>query len=203
MRTMANFITKFFNTDTTSSINSCKLYFDNLFFKYLDPNCNCWIAGGAIRSYFCQEPIRDIDIYFPSAEEFSKFKLLGLAPDNSHRAEIRLNDSYQTDNSRKVSAEGLSTPPLDLVKLHRPTPLDCLKTFDFVACCAALTRNYMLYHENFFIDNLSKRLNLNTTDLTFQNIQRLQKYNKKGYTMDNTNLKLMYNSLKSLNTSVD
>ena len=52
------------------------VYFNNLILGELRRNgINAWIAGGILRDYFSDMPMKsDCDIYFPNVEEFNKAK---------------------------------------------------------------------------------------------------------------------------------
>ena len=150
---MNNYTTKLLNsTSLHKSIANCKEYFTTHLFNYVPADCNCWIAGGALRSFFCQEKINDIDIYFATEQDYNTFRLINWVSDSINSftvssnssacggnitmtpvssKNVHLKTSYDGENSRKVIVEGLKLPPLDLIKLFYPTPLDSLKSFDF------------------------------------------------------------------------
>ena len=48
------------------------IYFNNLILGELRRNgIDCWIAGGCLRDYFSQKPMKsDCDIFFPNNDEF-------------------------------------------------------------------------------------------------------------------------------------
>ena len=53
------------------------IYFNNLILGELSKNgINCWIAGGALRDYFSNIPLKSVcDIFFPTFQNIIKQKI--------------------------------------------------------------------------------------------------------------------------------
>lgn len=211
---MNNYVTKFFLSENIPTpLVKCKNYFDRVLFSKFPQDCDFWLAGGALRSYFCKEEIVDLDIYFPSNDEQIKFEkhlnsMSGITTNysSSYRSYSKqsISSYYESDNSKKVVSDKFIVP-LDIIKLYHKSPLECLKTFDFTICCAAITRTYIIYHENYFIDILGKTLTFNSDPLSLKILTRMQKYNQRGYYMDRKEVVKLANIIQKLdlNNEID
>lgn len=172
------------------AVKECIEHFNKVFFSLLGTKTSdVWVAGGSVKDYFLQNKPKDIDVYCssPSSYEETKQTLLKKG----------FNIQFQTENTlRLISAS--KKVKLDLITILSPTPIDCIKEFDFTIISAAVTYNAFFYHRDFFTDNLSKKLIINTLQPYLGVLFRFQKYIKKGYTMPTEELRKLGHFINSL-----
>lgn len=176
-------------------IDSCMKYFDKIFFSLLvepetfdsiSDNTNvkridvdCWVAGGALRDYFSVgHPQSDIDIFFPSQQEYDKVKDCFL---RYTQGEI----AYENE---KICVFVINKKRFELIKIFFPTPTATIQEFDFTVCCCAVDIKDVYMHEDFFADLAGRRLVVNKLPFPLSTLQRLQKYIRKGYSICNGGL---------------
>ncbi|MEW6171294.1 MAG: hypothetical protein AB1472_07050 [Candidatus Omnitrophota bacterium] len=151
-------------------------YFGYLFLNEIP--CKCWVAGGAVRDYFSLGYITtDIDIYFPSDEEFQKGKIWFI--DNG--GEIKF-------ENERLMVIYYKKHKFELIKMFFESPQQTIDQFDFTVCCGAISKDSVFFHNTFFIDLAKKRLVVNNLPYPLSTLQRLQKYIKKGFTICNGGL---------------
>jgi len=159
-------------------IDRCVTYFKQFILDELP--ANCWIAGGAIRDFFslgyCSS---DIDVFFPSMEEFIKADDWLKGRENvkcTFRNEMVVNYKYK---KHKVQ----------LIKTHFfSSPQETIANFDFTVACGAVDKEMLYAHDTFFIDLAGRRIVINSLPFPLSTLQRLQRYIKKGYTICNGGL---------------
>lgn len=163
-------------------IDNCVDFFNKLIFDKLvekqswDGNLiiikkvpiKCWVAGGALKSYFLGKKPTDIDIFFPNQEEFEKAKELfhGDYP------------IFENDNVVKYKYKDYT---IDLCKKHFPTPQETIDNFDFTVTCCAVDSIQIYHHPSFFIDLAKKQLMINKITYPVSTLWRLQKYILGGF----------------------
>lgn len=132
--------------------------------------CECWVAGGAIRSFLLDEKIVDIDVYFPDEQSFAQ---ACVALFDLH-AEI----TYNNDN---VTGFVFKLYRIELVKHFFPSPEATVANFDFTVCSVAVDKERVYKHPDFEVDAENKELRLNNLPQPLSTMYRLQKYARKGY----------------------
>lgn len=141
------------------------------------PNVTCWIAGGALRAFFSNTEVKDIDIYF----RYQK----------GHETALK---KLQTDLNIKPHYTNHNTVTLgqyDLTKHFYEDPSECINDFDFTVCACAITKDEIYYDSNFFTDLASRTLIVNNSKKPVASLIRIKKYLSYGYTIsDNEILKL-------------
>lgn len=149
----------------------------------------CWIAGGAIVDFFQDRKPSDVDIYFPSE------KLKQKAVNKFKNLKAKIIREYPLGT--KALYRGMR---YDLMYL-KPTPEECFEEFDYTVCCAAIDKDEKFYsHPDFFNHLEEKKLHyLGSSETAGANhpinkARRLQKYIKKGYSIDETNLNFWLDS---------
>ena len=60
------------NSIKQNKINELKEYFKPHFDVFENLEIYCWIASGAIRSYFVSNKPKDVDFFFPNAQSMAK-----------------------------------------------------------------------------------------------------------------------------------
>jgi len=130
----------------------------------------CWVAGGAVRSWFTGEKTSDIDVFAKDEKT-----LLSFASANN------LNEVVQ-------EAEKLITykysPPVQLIKRYYPDVEATLDSFDFVICQFAWDGKKIYTTQEAIVSTLRKHLGVHKIQKEFalDSLRRMVKYVKKGYT---------------------
>jgi len=135
---------------------------------------DCWIAGGSLRALFAKEPIADVDIYGYNLEEKNGLVMIS-----------KVGKYYNAENKIHIIYNGTR---FDFIKIPFKNMEDCIEQFDFTVCCCAVNQDYIVYHENFFVDLVGKNLVINQLPDAFGTLKRLRKYIKRGYSIDNQNM---------------
>jgi len=148
-----------------------------------DPNENSiFIAGGAVVSALSDTSIRDIDVYCTSNEV-----ILDLKDGLKEKGKML----YKTKNVTCYDISG--DYPIEVIN-HKVESIEkLLQSFDFYICRMALSIKELVIHESEAYSDIKKKrirmpensisdlINLNT-------IGRIQKYIKKGYTIEPSHL---------------
>jgi hypothetical protein len=165
------------------------VYFNNLILGELRKNgINCWIAGGALRDYFTEKPLKsDCDIFFPNFQEYNKAKNYFL----SKGSDI----IWESENGMKVNHNGST---FDLIKIIRATPLDTISRFDFTISMLATDGKDIYYGKNSLKDLQDRKLVINEVINPLSTLKRVLKHYRKGYTMSAEETKKLYTALKNL-----
>ena len=165
------------------------IYFNNLILGELSKNgINCWIAGGALRDYFSNIPLKsDCDIFFPNISEYNKAKDYF----NSKGAKT----IWESDNGMKVDYKGST---FDLIKIFAKTPLDTISRFDFTISMFAIDGKDIYYGNTSIKDLQDKKLVINGIVNPLSTLKRVLKHYRKGFTMSANETKKLYTSLNSL-----
>jgi hypothetical protein len=150
-------------------------------FKWLTADSVCWIAGGALRSKFSGQKPADIDLYFPNVGELNKAGNVlyqhGYSP------------TFENDNTKTIT-DGKTT--FDLVKRYYSSLEQTIASFDFTVSACGIDKDSITYHDDYFIDLATKRLNL-TGEMVNPagTLLRMQKYIKYGFTMDVEDMRVL------------
>jgi hypothetical protein len=165
------------------------VYFNNLILGELRRNgINGWIAGGVLRDYFSNKPLKsDCDIFFPNVEEFNKAK--------NHFMSNRGKIIWESENGMKVTYKGNT---FDLVKIFRPNPTATIARFDFTISMFATDGRDLFYGNNSLKDLQDRKLVINNIINPLSTLKRVLKHYKKGFTMSAEETKKLYTSLNSL-----
>jgi hypothetical protein len=108
-----------------------------------------YIAGGCIRDAFAGHPAKDIDLFFPT-ETAWRGAMGALMP-----AMCR----FVNNNAVGLTLPGFGD--VDVCRASFKEPQAMLEDFDFIACCAALTRQHYLCHVDFEADVCDRALRIN------------------------------------------
>ena len=173
---------------SAQQIRNCIDFFDKKFFNKIRLTSDYWIAGGCIRDYMSRSSISDVDFFFTKESDFEHVKSFFLA-DNAKVL-------FENENALKLET---MTGKVDLVKRFYENPKESISSFDFTVCCAAIDNNKTFYcHDDFFIDLAAKSLQINKLPFPLSTLQRLQKYNKKGFSACNGTLLTIAKALSTL-----
>lgn len=147
-----------------------KEYLKEDLYKYLK-KYNCIIAGGFITSLFTKKDVNDVDIYFRSREELSKFL----------RNEMRNQWVISaTDKAILLKKNGIEIQ-LIYFKYYKNAK-EIFKTFDFTVCMGAydFKKEEFVLHEDFLKHNSQRMLVFNTkTSFPIISALRIDKYKNK------------------------
>jgi hypothetical protein len=165
------------------------VYFNNLILGELRKNgINAWIAGGVLRDYFSDKPLKsDCDIFFPSLSEFDKAKSYLLSKGGKV--------VWESENGMKVTYKGNT---FDLIKIFRPNPLDTISRFDFTISMFATDGKDVYYGNNSLKDLGDRKLVINTVTNPLSSLKRVLKHYRKGFTMSADETKKLYEALNNL-----
>jgi hypothetical protein len=165
------------------------VYFNNLILQELKKNgINCWIAGGVLRDYFTEKPLKsDCDIFFPNVTEFDKAK--------KYLQSKGAKTIWESDNGMKVTYKGNT---YDLVKIFTKNPTDTISRFDFTISMLATDGNDLYYGNNTLKDLQDRKLVINTIVNPLSTLKRVLKHYRKGYTMSAEETKKLYSALNNL-----
>lgn len=137
-----------------------------------------FIAGGAIRSLTCREPVKDYDIWSPVPNKIVDDFSSSLVVETEHSKFTNFSSQYGT-------IQVVKNLPID-------NPHKVENIFDFTIVCAAYPyvtgvfdqRDCLVVHVNFFLDNTLKRLVVINHQSTEALFERILKFSKKGYHME-------------------
>ena len=165
------------------TLKICLNWFTRNVFDKL-PNTKFWIAGGALRDYFLNGHCfdSDIDLFFNERSEIAKTLIL-LRKDNGFKHYLITKNAIKGwcfVGNKKVK--------VDLVKRLFPSPNATIEEFDFTVVCCAVDRENVFYNPSFPFDLLRKKLVINALPFPMSTLQRVQKYNKKGFSICNGGL---------------
>lgn len=146
-----------------------------------------WIAGGSLRDYFMGVPIKtDYDIFFPSAEMYSKAA--------SHLKGKGAVVKWESGNGMKVLYNG---KVFDLIKKYFSSPQATIDAFDFTASMIAVDRDSVYHGETTFIDIAKKQLMINKITFPASSLSRAFRYHKKGFSICLGEIKKLYDAIQS------
>jgi len=157
--------------------DECRSFYSNLILFELS-DLKCWVAGGAIRAFYAKEPINDIDLYFTSKTNRKAAERYLLGKDDAKIV-------FENKNVTKIF---YNNRIFDFCKKYYKTPKNCIKSFDFTVVQAAVDITNSYVDDCFFIDLCARKLRLATVPAPFSSLSRLQKYIRKGYSMDKKDL---------------
>jgi hypothetical protein len=165
------------------------VYFNNLILGELRKNgIKSWIAGGALRDYFSDRPLKsDCDIFFPNFVEFNKAKDYFI----SKGGKI----IWESANGMKVTYKGNT---FDLIKIFMPNPMATISRFDFTISMFATDGSDVYYGNNSLKDLQDRKLVINGIVNPLSTLKRVLKHYKKGFTMSAEETKKLYTSLNNL-----
>lgn len=138
---------------------------------------NCYIAGGTITSLFTNSEVNDFDIYFRDEESCVKF-IEDVWEEGDGYVQIVTNKSVLLK---------MDSGDVQLIHFkYFEKAEDIFDTFDFTVCMGAFdfkTKEFVL-HDEFLKHNSQRIIKFNkNTAFPIVSLLRVQKYNKKKYTI--------------------
>jgi hypothetical protein len=134
---------------------------------------DAWIAGGAVRDAFLGLEPKDLDVYLDAAGSWEEA-----------RASLK-RDRCVVQKDRPFLVE-LTSPggrKIDLIKRLADGMLGCIRSFDFVACCAAVSRDSFAFHRGFFQAAETRSLALSACPNATTTVRRALRFIERGWTM--------------------
>jgi hypothetical protein len=165
-------------------------------FSKCEENINWFIAGGAVRSVFANESIKDVDIFFYTINDYKKFI-----------KHIKINDrKLDSPDFCSLLADSFKINGIDyqLIKKIYGSESNVIKQFDFSVCtCAYDPRKSEFYLHDKFFENLSTRTLVFDINAKYpiSSLYRVKKYLQKGYQLPAVELIKIALSINNLNMS--
>ena len=165
-----------------------------------------FIAGGCFKNLFNNEPIRDIDIFFKTEDEYkSALDLFNKKMSYGEYSKLYENDNCVAFTHKKTKIQ------VELIKKRFGTPQQILEIFDFsivkVALCKEGSEYKLMYVDRFFEDLHQKKL---VIDIDFDKIplpvntfDRAFKYQRYGYSLCRESKIKLIESLRNLQGEID
>lgn len=150
-----------------------------------------WIAGGAVRDFFAQQPTdSDIDIFFTDAVGFTSAVDTMALQDDARKL-------YENPAMVAFKWHGKI---VQLIRQHFfASAIETIEAFDFTVCCCAVDLNGVYVHEHFFDDLAGRRLAINKLPFPLSTLERLQKYVSKGFRACNGTLLELAKGIQATN----
>ena len=163
---------------------NCISHFRSFYFKHMpeDLTKNIWIAGGAVRDWFCKSKKTDVDFFCSDRKSMADLVRW-----------LRNNRQYKHYLITKNAIKGYivingKNYDVDIVKKEFQNPTDSIEKFDFTVCCFAVNADNFYYHVSAPMDLLKMKLVVNELPHPVDTLKRLNKYTKKGFTACNGTL---------------
>jgi len=157
-----------------------------ILYRLKDEGIKCWIAGGSIRDYFMNTPVKtDIDIFFPNQTEYDKCRKYFI--DNAGEIE------FENENGAKIKYEGRV---FDIIKRFFENPKQTIDAFDFTVSMFAIDTENVFSGETSFIDLAKRQLMFNKITFPASTLSRSFRYYKKGFVMCKGEMKKLFESIQ-------
>ena len=154
-----------------------------------------FIAGGCILSVLTGQPVADIDMYFVSRESVAEF-----IQSNSN---VYLHSVTDKSISLSLQTSKYGTKEFQLIYFDSYKNADeIFSDFDFSVCMCAYSfdDNRFYFHDDFWKDVAAKKLKFNNrTKFPIISMLRVNKYQKKGYDISNSELRKIAFVVSKLN----
>jgi len=136
---------------------------------------SCWVAGGAIRSWFDREKMSDIDIFFKNQEALDNFKNTNSLKTPSFSTKIT--DTFilnEDNNSKKI---------IQTIKIFRDSIESLFDSFDFTICQFAWDGTKIYSTIEAIVSVSRKHLAVHKIQEGYEidSLRRAFKYQNKGY----------------------
>lgn len=151
-----------------------------------------FLAGGAIRSYFTEQPVKDYDLYCRNEQAWEKLRTFFS----------RYDVKYQTSNATTYEVNlNEQFSEIQLIDAYYGDIFTVLNKFDFSVCQGAydFVRQEFWVSDRFLLDNIQKKLVYNMhNEYPLSALSRTLKYREYGYTISNYELMKIAMKLSSL-----
>jgi hypothetical protein len=139
------------------------------------------LAGGALRSYFTNTPVRDFDLYpYDSRasallDRSTMWQPWFKIPSKSNSSTVVRYVGQDINSGEFINRE------FNIIKQVDRSCEEILATFDFTVVMCAVTRDRLVYHRDFFVDLQARQLRIQNLENPFNTLWRIQKYAKYGF----------------------
>lgn len=153
-----------------------------------------FLAGGAIRSFFTEQPVQDFDLYCRNAQaHYEVSNLLSRYSSCTH----------QTGNAKTYEVQLKDeTCKVQLIEAYFGDIPTVLNKFDFTVCQGAYNfeREQFWIADRFLLDNVQRKLVYNfNNEYPLSALARTQKYAEYGYKISNHELMKIAMKIGTLN----
>lgn len=135
------------------------------------PTKECWIAGGAMRSWLTGERVKDIDIFGPEPLKIA----------DAFRGNSDWKAGFENDLIANFYKDSLC---YQIIKKYPfVSQQETVDSFDFTIICASYGPDGVVVDERFYIDNAQRRLVVKALPKPLSTMKRAIKYAGRGYAM--------------------
>ena len=156
-----------------------------------------FVAGGFLPRRWIGSPLRDIDLYVNKDDDNYLQNVIEDYRCLDWTVRETLEKSYDPDGEKRqkhwiVSKDG--EPNIDLIAFHQPKSIDHIDCFDLNIVQYAFTENYFHCPHSDLFDHLQNKEMYFTGNICMKTFERIVKYTKMGYSMDENLLANVRNS---------
>lgn len=158
------------------------------------------LAGGALRSFFMNQAVRDYDLYFRSQE-----RLIDAQNRFQYHPWLKIATPSKTSMVFQKSAldpkGGLDFKTVNIItNKYYEHPRDVIDTYDFTVCMCALNSEEISFHPDYFTDLATKQLRIHKLDEPLQTMWRILKYERYGFEISKEELWRVIEAVHSMPT---
>lgn len=146
-----------------------------------------WLLGGAIRCIFDKTPLDDFDLFFKNREESIK-ATIKFEKDN-WKLVFKCPLGYLTTFKKDIN--GKTYKAQLITKQFYDNPMVAMESFDFNACLFGYFNNCFYLNKHSLKDVVHKRLKIFNLTYPVATINRLIKYRKKGYVINDAIMEIV------------
>jgi hypothetical protein len=155
------------------------------------------LAGGALRSFFTDTPVRDYDLYFKDQKTLDRY-MNGLASIGFQKTN-NTTDKSVTYRRGQVRDGQILTHTVNMIRApFYATASDVIKDYDFTVCMCAVQGDSLVYHPQYFTDLATRSLRIYKPANPLNTVWRVQKYVKLGYSIDRENLWQLFEGIHDI-----
>lgn len=141
------------------------------------------LAGGALRSYFLNTPVKDYDLYSSKTDLGNDLKRRDY-----HWSIIQDTDRSSLYRRPQLTPKGIQTQNVNIINNKSDDPTMIIDSYDFTVCMCAITKEkddlWITYHPDYFLDLTGRKLRIHNPENMMNTIWRVQKYIKYGFELD-------------------
>lgn len=154
---------------------------------------NLFVSGGFFARKFIGAPIRDIDVYINRDEKYIEY-----LRNDYERLGYKINENSSITNQKyikldKVNEKEETEFSIDLISFHEPKNASYIETFDFDICQFAMNEDYIFTGNSSWQSLIDHKFHY-TGNLGGKTIQRMTKYMKLGFNIDDISIQKIANS---------
>lgn len=160
------------------------------------------LAGGALRSFFTDTPVRDYDLYcspnaIASATDIFPDLLRSYSAPWTKTSDTNFSFTYKRMAYDPANAKFMDNA-LNIMKQPYTSMEDVIDRFDFTVCMCAISEGAIVFHPDYFTDLATRQIRINNPEDPMASMWRIQKYIKLGYSIDRKELYKLCEELHEL-----